>query len=143
MPYHIGRDTAEIRILWFVSVLMPHFLHGQVIALGIYLSWIFPSIYSGALHPALAVLINTPGIQMVHFFSIFLFTFTFVKACSGLSWLLSFMFRLSFHAAHINLSAYGHRCALISAGHLLLACINWVQVRSFRTRIIRSATPFW
>ena len=71
------------------------------------------------------------------------FTFTFVKACSGLIWELSFMFVLSFHATHSNLSAYGHRCALIAAGHLWLACINWVRVRSCRTRILRSATPFW
>ena len=62
MPYQIGRDTAEIQSLWFGPVLMPHFLRGQVIALGIYLYWIFPSVYADALHPALDVLIHTPGI---------------------------------------------------------------------------------
>ena len=71
MPYRIGRDTAEIQSPWFGPVLMPHFWHGQVIALGIYLSWIFPSIYAGALHPTLAVLIHTPGIRMVRSFQMF------------------------------------------------------------------------
>ena len=71
------------------------------------------------------------------------FTFTFLKACSGLSWALSLMFGLSFHAVHAYLSAYSHRCALIAAGHIWLACINWVRVRSCRTRIIFSSTPFW
>ena len=142
MPYQIGRDTEEIQILWFVPVLMPHFWRGQVITLGIYLSWVFPSIYAGALHPVLAVLMHTPGIRMVHFSNVW-FTFTFVKACSGLSLALSFVFGLFFRAAHVNLSAYVHRCVLIASGNLWLACINWVRVRSCRTRILCSATPFW